>query len=78
MKKHTKLIRLIVVTAALVALGVVAFKYMRTYNHIEKGYQNKQVTNQIDEAPIVSKNSVATDEDVQIQKLLENKENKRR
>jgi hypothetical protein len=32
MKNHTHVIKLIVITAALVALGVIAFKYMHTRN----------------------------------------------
>lgn len=38
MKHHKYLIGLIVLTAALVTAGVFAFKYMRTYDHIEQGY----------------------------------------
>jgi len=42
MKNHKHLIRLIIITAALIACGVFAFKYMRTYNNLSEMYHSKQ------------------------------------
>ncbi len=43
MKNHKHLIRLIILTAALVACGAFAFKYLRTYKNIDRAYQGEQV-----------------------------------
>jgi hypothetical protein len=71
MKNHKNLIRLIIVTAALVAIGVFAFKYMRTYDSLSERYQTQQVqVEQADQAQddILQGNNSDASDDVVIQK----------
>jgi len=55
MKNHKNLIRLIIATAALVAVGVFAFKYLRTYN-LSELYHHKQA--QVEVIDQLQKNDV--------------------
>ncbi|MDP3787908.1 MAG: hypothetical protein U0945_08170 [Flavobacterium sp.] len=72
MKKHKNLIRLIVITAALVACGVIAFKYMRTHKNIEKVYQSDQIKDanfdQIQQDKSLQQAPVDITDEVEIQK----------
>ncbi len=43
MKNHKHLIQLIILTAALVACGAFAFKYLRTYKNIDGAHQSEQL-----------------------------------
>lgn len=63
MKNHKKLIRLIIITATLMAIGVFAFKYMQTYKNLEQVYQNHAMQ---DETNKVQSN-VTSGDDVIIQ-----------
>jgi len=71
MKNHKNLIRLIIATAALVAVGVFAFKYLRTYN-LSELYHHKhaqvEVIDQLQKNEALQQNNTDLNDNVVIQK----------